>query len=489
MATPNSINISGMMMNMLSSGFDTIDCIGELIDNSIGAHAKNIHIHLLDHLVIFVDDGEGMNKEELNKCYCLHERKDASDTRSGYFGIGSKHAKIHFTQHQFANTTISKKKDTDLMEIEADWKEAVDKGTYYPQAHKISSDSKEMWDNYSISQKHGTLDIIPCDKKIHTELNDKIDEIINKLSITYYEYLIKNNISFFIDSKEHKLKSNDPISWAKATTENKQELVIEIWKNKSTGNIYTFYKKGNKMGYLNTYEKKLGKKKDTFSFDYNYPLENCEKINTITMKSVYIDSWKNNLDEAHSLGGIYLKRSSKILDHFKCSIKNSGDYHYRNYVTIARHLIIFNSSLDKEFQVQINKSHIKESDINQNIYETINYIAEKFSSKLFNIFDKKRKEEKRKLEEEQRKKEEDKRKLEEEQRKKEEEKLPKPTYDIKLTVVDNKLIISNNSINIMTIQNVYIKQLYEEYVKKLTNEQFILFIKEQNKLLDKYGLK
>lgn len=260
MATPNSINISGMMMNMLSSGFDTIDCIGELIDNSIGAHAKNIHIHLLDHLVIFVDDGEGMNRDDLNKCYCLHERKDASDTRSGYFGIGSKHAKIHFTQYQFANTTISKKKDTDLMEIEADWKTAVEKGTYYPQAHKISSDSKEMWDNYSISQKHGTLDIIPCDDKIYKELCEKTNDIINKLSITYYDYLLKNNISFIVKNNEQKLKSTDPISWAKATTENKQEVVIEIWKNKSTGNIYTFYKKGNKMGYLNTYEK-TGKKK------------------------------------------------------------------------------------------------------------------------------------------------------------------------------------------------------------------------------------
>ena len=486
MATPNSINISGMMMNMLSSGFDTIDCIGELIDNSIGANAKNIHIHLLDNLVIFVDDGEGMNKDELNKCYCLHERKDASDTRVGYFGIGSKHAKIHFTQHKFANTTISKKKDTDLMEIEADWKEAVEKGNYFPQAHKISSDSKEIWEKYSISKKHGTIDVIPCDKKINIEFNESVDEIINKLSITYYEYLIKNNILFFVKGKEYKLKSTDPISWAKATNENKQELVIEIWKNKSTNNIYSFYKDKNKMCYLNTYEKT-----PKFKLDYNYPLENCENINTITIKSVYIDSWKDTLDEGHQSGGIYLKRSGKILDHFKCSIKNSGDYHYRNYVTIARHLIIFNSTLDKEFQVQINKSHIKESDINKNIYETINYIAEKFSNKLFNIFNKKRKEEQRKLEEEQRKKEEEKRKLEEAKRKKEVELLPpKPviTYDIKLTIVDNKLEISNNSINIMKIQNVYVKELYEEYLNKLTAEQYIAFIKEQKILMGKYGL-
>ncbi len=467
MATPNSINISGMMMNMLSSGFDTIDCIGELIDNSIGAHAKNIHIHLLDHLVIFVDDGEGMNKEELNKCYCLHERKDASDTRSGYFGIGSKHAKIHFTQHQFANTTISKKKDTDLMEIEADWKEAVDKGTYYPQAHKISSDSKEMWDNYSISQKHGTLDIIPCDKKIHTELNDKIDEIINKLSITYYEYLIKNNISFFIDSKENKLKSYDPISWAKATNENKKEQILEVWKNKLTGNIYTFYKKGNKIQYLNTYDKPIRN-------DYNYPLENCEQISTITIKSVYINSWTSNMDLGHELGGIYLKRSGKILDHFKCSIKNAGDYHYRNFLSIARHLVIFNSSLDKEFQVQINKSHIKEADINENIRETIKKLTESFSKDLFTKF-----------------------KKTEVIPRKPEPINPGPvnpgpvkqeTYDIKLKIIDNKVVISNNDINIMKIQNIYVKQLYEEYLQKLKPEQFLAFIKEQKKLMEKYSL-
>jgi hypothetical protein len=246
------------------------------------------------------------------------------------------------------------------------------------------------------------------------------------------------------------------------------------------------------MGYYNTYEKPV-------KLYYNYPLENCELIDTITIKSSYISSWTNNLDESHELGGIYLKRTGKILDHFKCSIKNSGDYHYRNFISIARHLITFNSTLDKEFQVQINKSHIKESDINENIRETIKKITEAFSKDLWNKF-------KKTIQEPIDPKPINPQPVNPQpvnpqpvnpqpvnpQPVNPQPVNPQPVkligFDIKLNVVDNKLTISNNSINIMTIQNQHIKQLYEEYLKKLTNQQFVLFIKEQAKLMEKYGL-
>jgi light-regulated signal transduction histidine kinase (bacteriophytochrome) len=128
----------------------------QLIDNSLGAKATSIKIYFLDELnenknvILFVDNGIGMNEEELDRCYILHNRDKASDERAGYFGIGSKHAKIHFTQHKYKSKTISKKSNTQLMEIDANWLLAVNKNEYNPKSHEITISGNKIWEKYHI---------------------------------------------------------------------------------------------------------------------------------------------------------------------------------------------------------------------------------------------------------------------------------------------------------------------------------------------------
>jgi DNA topoisomerase VI subunit B len=95
------INISGLIQNMLDSGFDDKDSLAEFIDNSFGALASkvNIHIDTETNQIIITDNGSGMTKDVLASACVLHNRTKASDDKQGCFGIGGKHAMVHFTQH------------------------------------------------------------------------------------------------------------------------------------------------------------------------------------------------------------------------------------------------------------------------------------------------------------------------------------------------------------------------------------------------------
>ena len=58
---PSSISYKGLLRNMLESGFDTQDCIGEKVDDSSGAGAKHIAITVesKEKLLFFADDACG----------------------------------------------------------------------------------------------------------------------------------------------------------------------------------------------------------------------------------------------------------------------------------------------------------------------------------------------------------------------------------------------------------------------------------------------
>ncbi len=419
MTTKNSINVGGLIKNMLDSGFDTNDCIGELIDNSLGANATNIKIHLLDTLnelknvILFVDNGIGMDQTELEKCYVLHNRQDANDERAGYFGIGSKHAKIHFTQHKYFSKTISKKNEpqSQLFEIKADWKTAVENNHYNPIPHEITKSGEEIWNKYCINN-NGTIDIIPCDEILYKNIKLNINEIIELFGQRYYLYINNCSISFIIDDIEYTVKSLDPIQWDLVPENLRKEIIIDVRKDNNSDKLYCYFdspRKKNSKVYLDTYN---GKSK-LVQNDNNDYLNNTVIKGTIIVKSVYMKEWKidktndddeieddddtvetNNTDKIKrkynlKMGGRYIQRNKKLIDHFKIPYPNSGDNAKRDYIALSRHLIKFNSNLDKEFQVQINKSHIKENDINNHIYETIKYLNKKFSENIYDTVHKK----------------------------------------------------------------------------------------------------
>jgi DNA mismatch repair ATPase MutL len=74
MSSKQNINVKGTVLNLLDEGFDLISSLKEITDNSFGAGAKRIRFFIdMKNLTLYVlDDGKGMNKQELTKLATLN---------------------------------------------------------------------------------------------------------------------------------------------------------------------------------------------------------------------------------------------------------------------------------------------------------------------------------------------------------------------------------------------------------------------------------
>lgn len=498
MTANNSINISGLIKNMLDSGFDTTDCLGELIDNSLGAKATNIKIHFIDdfkyyqddinktnYVILFADNGIGMNKNELDNCYILHNRQTANDERSGYFGIGSKHAKIHFTQYKHTSRTISKKVDTNLAEIEADWEAAVNNNEYNPKSHQITLDGNNIWNEYNINNNYGTIDIIPCNKSIYESIILNINNIVQKYGRMYYQNIKECTLSLYINEKEnckeYIVKSLDPLEWDNIGDDYKQIKTLDVRINKDN-KIFVFFKNNKKNSEIVFYDEIDKKEKIMDKYE-----ENTIKKGTIIIISTYNKEWKNH-DNSKILGGRYIQRTNKIIDHFEIPFPTSGDFDKREFIAYSRHLINFTHVLDKEFQVQINKSHIKENDINHHIYESIKYLNKKFSEDIYKKHSTELKPVVLKP------------KPVEPEPVKPKQVEPKPvepkqvvqqSKQLKLKCEYNKIILYENNYELLVLKTSHSNKLisfFNDNLKNLKNDTFIKFFDEYIKLSNRYNI-
>ncbi|WP_327376144.1 ATP-binding protein [Streptomyces sp. NBC_01216] len=105
---------SRYMEALSSQGYGFEAAIADLVDNSIDAGAKDVVIHFLrdgDRLVslLIVDDGKGMDEEELDVAMTVGGRRDYDSTALGMFGTGLKSASL---SHAGAVTVVSKVRRT-----------------------------------------------------------------------------------------------------------------------------------------------------------------------------------------------------------------------------------------------------------------------------------------------------------------------------------------------------------------------------------------
>lgn len=105
----NNLYGSRFIEKLVSSGYkNPTYAMAEIIDNSVDANAKNIDIILVEDQkidggrnsryvsdVFFIDDGSGMNYEQINGCLKFSEGEGTSNSRIGTFGVGLPNSSIY----------------------------------------------------------------------------------------------------------------------------------------------------------------------------------------------------------------------------------------------------------------------------------------------------------------------------------------------------------------------------------------------------------
>ena len=106
-------------------GYTPAEAIADLIDNSIEAKAKNIEIFFWEGTqnpsVFIIDDGEGMNNDELNNALKIKKNYSGDDTgiKLSKFGFGLKTAS--FSQCKKLTIITKKKNNTYFKTINSDF--------------------------------------------------------------------------------------------------------------------------------------------------------------------------------------------------------------------------------------------------------------------------------------------------------------------------------------------------------------------------------
>jgi hypothetical protein len=420
---PNSISYKGVLRNMLESGFDTQDCIGEKVDDSSGAGAKHIAITVesKEKQLFFADDACGMDKEGLKDHGTLHNRKPPSNKKQGRYGIGGNHAEAEFTQLQGSSLTLTKCEVVaedplaGMYELTLDYKKAVETNTFPIMPHGMTAKNEMVWKKRAIDPKAtGTVKIFNCPSEMITKLKAMTDSKTVGVSLRYhlgssYFKEIQDGLvmRLTVDGVTHTIAPIDPLCWNAIPTENKREMVLSVFVEPKTGETRVYFtdKKGVRVRRVFNGP---GKRNSDKNVDETAQ-KGWKHVGNVTIRSAFCKDWaplqKDALaangimpapkegddgvqDFRQRVGGIKIMRNDRIIANFPIPKPTSGDKGRYDYITTyARHLVQFRPmlsdaaatdtdlTLDSLFGVMVNKSKLEKRLIKQQLWETIEWLC------------------------------------------------------------------------------------------------------------------
>lgn len=235
----NSPRAEFLMGAMRSMGYSFEAAIADIIDNSISADAKNIHIKFpvdpLHCYVSILDDGTGMSEEDLflamrYGCSSSEEERDLNDL--GRFGLGMKSASLS----QCKVLTVASKNNGVISAYQWNYDVIVSEKEWFV----IELDAKDILNLYDIEElinnDSGTLiiwtDFDTIEKSsgdVFTTLNENKIKIIDYLSLIFHRYLNDEGdkkLSIFINNL--KIKGLEPFLEKHKKTNIRQEFNLAI---------------------------------------------------------------------------------------------------------------------------------------------------------------------------------------------------------------------------------------------------------------------
>ena len=388
-------------------GFSPLDGTKETMDNFIDAGARNGDITCDDDTktLYISDNGRGMTNRQMEGAGALYNHvkseKNAEGEINGKFGVGVDASMIVLSGRKYPSYMYSKTEDGDeVQEMELNWPEACgsSKGLVL-KAHGISGkNEKNIWDKYGpVGCESGTLLAIKCDEEVYDKLTSM--NLAMELGTTYFE-LINGGLELSLtrivngEKRTETISANDPFSTANLGDEpHIINIAVEVWENG----------KGIKM-YCNDDIGKKNKEKNLRLFNnggvkqyvasctvggnaklvIEAPAPGAVLKGTINIKcgcpkNVNVKGrGKAKGSKKYELGGRYYARVKKIIDSVPVKEKSQGNLTLQKIVKHSRFMIDCPPSLDKVIGIKMNKSNIKERDIDKSLIDMIEALSKAF---------------------------------------------------------------------------------------------------------------
>jgi len=417
----NNIDIIGTLQNLKDQGFNVKNSASEKTDNSLDWKSQNIIIKLNTNTNVgmFIDDGTGMDMDGLVHAMKLNGRSQESNDKQGKYGIGLPQSLVVDTQLNGTAQIISKPRDkNDIYSIKIDFQKCVKNREYITVATEASSSQERMFNDNSI-QNYGTIIIEEYEKSKMNELIAFIKSCDVSKSLLYefgYKYAdqlkIGKKIQFWINDDPFDVIPVDPLCMDNIANTDKQVVQCDVYSLGLERRV--FYKKKGILGY----NEKPGKR---VKFTKSDIPEDWVKEGSFIIESAYSSNWDRlqkdiiaNIEEddqsaephdddvddtddvdepkkkvherSKFMGGRYYNRNLKCIDKVSIEQPTVGNKDRYKYVTDSRHRIKFPVELDVPFDIQVNKSRIREENICPKIFITIIQISNDFVSKMYKLY-------------------------------------------------------------------------------------------------------
>jgi len=406
--THETIDLRGMFENMRNIGFSNLNNCSEKFDNSLQANSNKIVMRICseNNTIIFIDNGDGMDQEELVNCGTVHRRTNSSSDKHGRFGAGGNIADINLSDMGKVHyISKSKNKLTEVNEMTLDYNVKSYQG-YKLNPHEASRKTEdEIWNRFAIDKDNsGTIQIIHSNAEIVNKLKESfctsdINESYRfRLGFIYCKQLqLGLKLEVIVEENTHVISPIDCFKFMQIESKNKESMQIQVWSHNPSKSYRFYYKnKNDKPCYIDFSNSKTGKEK------HEVPNKNLgEMIGCIQIESTYHSDWRQLIGADLENMGLnpstsipkeqFLNITGGIIIHR--NVKKIAQYHLSNagtssglipYYLCSHHNVTFdaNECLDNMFAVMVNKSNLEVDNIMIDLRNTIEKICKKFVNRM-----------------------------------------------------------------------------------------------------------
>jgi hypothetical protein len=235
---PHAAAISQSLRDL---GYSLETAIADLIDNSITAHAHNIHIYLDFNTpnaasLCIIDDGQGLNRDELIEAMrpgSRNPREERSSTDLGRFGLGLKTASFS----QCKSLTVISRQKGDTIAAQWDLDLIAERNEWIVRLLPLSDleqlsyfDELGQQGTFILWQKLDRLLEGLNQDRSKAEAYDKLEVVEKHLSLVFHRYLsgtyAKHKLNIFING--HAIKPFDPFCLNHKATQQLHEETVRI---------------------------------------------------------------------------------------------------------------------------------------------------------------------------------------------------------------------------------------------------------------------